>query len=46
MSSLLFSDGQLRTGGSNCEMFEMMWQVLTLKAVMHLKKRKKAYQCH
>ena len=35
MSNLLFSDGQHRTGGSNCEMFEMTWQVLTLKAVLH-----------
>ena len=28
--NLLFSDNQHRTGGSNCEMFEMTWQVLTL----------------
>ena len=34
------SDGQHRTGGSNCEMFEMTWQVLTLKAVLHRKKGK------
>ena len=25
MSNLLISDGQHRTGGSNCEMFEMTW---------------------
>ena len=30
---MLFSDGQHRTGGSNCEIFEMTWQVLTLKSV-------------
>ena len=27
-------DGQHRTGGSNCEMFEIRSQVLTLKAVL------------
>ena len=35
MSNFLSSDGRYQTGGSNCEMFEMMWQVLTLKAVLH-----------
>ena len=39
-SNLLFSDGQHRTRGGNCEMLEITWQVLTSKAVFHLKKRK------
>ena len=39
MTNLLFSDGQHRTGESHCEMFKMTWQVLTLKAVLHRKKR-------
>ena len=30
-----FPDGQRRTAGSNGEMFEITWQVLTLKAVLH-----------
>ena len=34
-SSLPFPDGQHETGGSNCEMFEITWQVVTLKAVLH-----------
>ena len=32
---MLSPDGQHGTGESNCEMFEIMWQVLTLKAVLH-----------
>ena len=27
---MLFPDGQHRTGGNNCEMFEITWQVSTL----------------
>ena len=34
-SNLLFPDGQHRTGERDCEMFEITWQVLTLKAVLH-----------
>ena len=29
-----------QTGGSNCEMFEITWQMFILKAVLHWKKRK------
>ena len=32
LSNFLFPDGRHRTGGSNCEMFEITWQVLTLKS--------------
>ena len=28
LEQFAFSDVQLRTRGSNCEMFEIMWQVL------------------
>ena len=41
-SNLIFPDGQHRTGGSNREMSEITWQLLTLKAL----KEKKAYQSH
>ena len=34
-SNLLFPVGQHRTGGSNCETFEITWQAITLKAVLH-----------
>ena len=44
-SNLLFPDGQHRTGGSNCEMFEITWQVINIKSSFALKE-KKAYQSH
>ena len=38
-SNPLFPDHQYQTGGSNCEMFEITWQVFILKAVCTEKKK-------
>ena len=40
LSNLLFPDGQHQTGRSDCVMFEIMWQVLTFRAVFELKENK------